>query len=153
MTFLRLFPGKERPAVGTDRKEYIQGIKKSVLERSERAKRRAFRVLTPDMSVRVKELGGKEFPLRDLSVLGIGLLHGNTGFEAGMRLTLSLHKEGQPILMGAVVQIARVGEEVTGCEFFGLDKFQQKLLSQVVMEKQRRHAHTARKKDSKRAVM
>ncbi len=153
MTFLRLFPEKERPKSGADRAEYIQNLKATVAERSKRAERRAFRVRVPEMTVWVKELGGKEFPIRDLSVLGIGFVHGGTKFEPGMTLTLSMHEEGKPLLLGVVARVVRCDADVSGCEFVGLEGFQENFLSKIVLEKQKRQVHSVRKNAIKRAVM
>ncbi|MFW5487725.1 MAG: PilZ domain-containing protein [Desulfovibrio sp.] len=153
MTFLRLFPDSEKLPAGVDRQKYIQGIKETVVERSNRAKRRAPRVKAPDMTVWVKELGGKEFDVRDLSVLGMGFVHGGTNFEADMRLTISIHRLGNPLLLGASIQIVRVDESVVGCEFVGLEDFHKKLLSKIVQSKQSRKNSQGGKSGAHRAVM
>jgi len=106
-----------------------------------RERRRAYRVAAPGLRVRV--IGyGREFEATDLSVSGIGFLQHGEPFKLAQTLKFDLFNGDGLALQNLPAIVARVGPDVAGCVFLGMDEGQQEGVVELVLRLQKAVAHT-----------
>ncbi len=102
-------------------------------------RRRAYRVSVPELRVRVS---GFEYDFKawDLSVLGIGFMHGANAFKLAQMLRLDLLEHGSIIVPDVEAIVSRMSSDVVGCAFLRLRASQQRAVEELVLRMQAERA-------------
>ena len=129
----RLFGGGKAKAEKADA-AFGLSVKRSGETKKER--RRAFRVPTPGLKAQVPEIGGV-YPVKDLSVIGAGLVIERPHQKAGTLISLNLGQAGKVLVRELKAKIVRHEEGVVGCAFFDVSEDQENDLSKIVLAGQK----------------
>ena len=100
--------------------------------------RRAFRARVVGLGARVHSRG-RDYPVKDISATGLGLLDETRGFRQGESLVLDLEIHGKAFLRDLPATVVRVHEHgVVGLDFLELDRRVEQRLDKFVLEIQKR---------------
>jgi hypothetical protein len=100
--------------------------------------RRAFRARVVGLGVRVHSRD-RDYPVKDISATGLGLLDETRGFRQGESLVVDLEIHGRPFLRDLPATVVRVHDSgIVGLDFTKLDPKVEQRLDKLVLEIQKR---------------
>jgi c-di-GMP-binding flagellar brake protein YcgR len=104
-------------------------------------RRRAYRVAIKDLKATVHGKGATfTFTVKDLSASGLGLMSQAKAFKPGVMVRMDIVLGKQAVCQGLVAKVVRAGSGVVGCQFESLNKKQETVLHEMVLNEQKKQA-------------
>lgn len=108
---------------------------------ADKDRRRAYRIAIQELKVAVHGKGSTfTFTVKDLSASGIGLMSQAKAFKPGVMIRLDILLGKKAVCQGLVAKVVRAGNGVVGCQFESLDKKQETVLHEMVLNEQKKQA-------------
>lgn len=116
-------------------------------ENGKKERRRAYRVAIKNLIAAIRGKSSTyRFPVKDVSVTGVGILAGDCkAFAPGILINIDIIVDRSTVLSGVMAKVVRNDRSVVGCRFEDLTKEQEGKLHELVLAEQKRQA-AARKK-------